>query len=110
MGEMSDSLAIEALEANIYEGLKALEEAWQGEEDGRLPPEISWNAERERLRRETRRVVLYALVTESVTAEEVARVARRLAGQGLSDPLTKELVAPELEDLARQYRAKLVEH
>lgn len=91
----------------LHEGLRALEEAWQSEDDGRLPPSESWNAERARLRRETRNVVLYALVIEAVTAEEVASIVRVLQGQGLSDPLANELQQTELEELAREFRDKI---
>lgn len=105
--DRENPLALEALELHLHEGMRALEEAWQLEDDGRAPPAQSWNQERERLRRETRQVVLYALVIGVVTAEEVAAIARSLQGQGLSDPLGNELQQPGIEDLAREFRIKL---
>lgn len=105
--DRSRSLALEALELHLHEGMRALEEAWQLEDDGRMPPAQSWNQERERLRRETRQVVLYALVIGAVTAEEVREIARSLQGQGLSDPLGNELQQPGIDDLACEFRRKL---
>ncbi|RIK11341.1 MAG: hypothetical protein DCC49_00045 [Acidobacteria bacterium] len=108
MTDREGSLALEALELYLHEGMRALEEAWQLEDDGRTPPAQSWNQERDRLRRETRQVVLFALVIGAVTAEEVAAIAQSLQGQGLSDPLGNELQQPGIEDLANEFRAKLI--
>lgn len=105
--DLQNSLPLEALELHLHDGMRALEEAWQLEDDGRTPPAQSWNHERDRLRREIRQVVLYALVIGVVTADEVAAIARALQGQGLSDPLANELQQPEIEDLAREFRRKL---
>lgn len=111
MTESADDprLALELIEMVLHDGLRALETTWQEADEGRDPAGgiTDWRGERDRLRHETRQVVLYALVVGDVSFEEVAEIAARLQAQGLSDPLAEELQQPGLEALAAEFRGRI---
>lgn len=92
----------------LHDGLRDLEATWQAEDEASPPPDGGWAVHRDRLRRSTRQVVLYALVVGDVSHDEVARVARTLQAQGLSDPLAEELQQRGLAQLARDFRDRVL--